>query len=188
MKKLVIWAMVAAMSFTMVACGNNSTTSIEKENTEQTADTELVLNTEQSAAGDEEQTDTTGEILAKEFQDRISENPNISTQELAEALIGNSIIPFQGAAMSVEPGFLAGFDNEIIGFKEGAMFGPVISTIPFVGYIFTLEEGVDVEAFIATLNENANLAWNICTMAEEKTVVDSGNTVFFLMSNKNLGE
>ena len=90
-----------------------------------------------------------------------------------------------GGATPVEPGLLSGFDNtEIKGFKEGAMFGPMMGTIPFVGYIFVLEDGADVDAFKTTLKDSANLRWNICTEAEELTVDNEGNTVFFLMSPK----
>lgn len=202
MKKLVVLAIVAAMSLSMAACGNKATTNNGKENTEQASgsaqtgmqelveETEIPSDTEMEMEEGEVEVvgESAGAILAMDFQERMSENPEISAQELADALIKNSIIPFQGEAVPVEPGFLAGFDNEITGFKEGAMFAPMISTIPFVGYIFTLEEGADVEAFIATLNENANLAWNVCTEAEEKTVANSENTVFFLMSKKNLNE
>ena len=91
--------------------------------------------------------------------------------------------------MAVEPGLLNGFDNaEITGFKEGVMFSPMMGTIPFVGYIFVLEDGADVDAFKDTLEKNANLRWNICTEAEELTVDNEGNTVFFLMSPKNFEE
>ena len=61
------------------------------------------------------------------------------------------------------------------------MFGPMIGTIPFIGYVFTLAEGADVEAFKTLLTDNANLRWNICTAAEELVVESEGNTVFFLM-------
>ena len=54
----------------------------------------------------------------------------------------------------------------------------MISTIPFLGYIFTLEEGADIDSFIKTLKSNADLNWNICTSAEEITVGNVGQFVF----------
>ncbi|MBO5647090.1 MAG: hypothetical protein J6S59_08230, partial [Clostridia bacterium] len=63
----------------------------------------------------------------------------------------------------------------------GAKFMPMVGSIPFVGYIFKLEDGADVEAFKTTLKDNANLRWNICTAAEEMIVESKDNTVFFLM-------
>ncbi len=125
---------------------------------------------------------TVGETLLEDFKG----NPEGTAQEIADRLLGNDVIEFAGATMPVEPGLLTGFDNaEITGFEEGVMFAPMMGTIPFVGYIFTLEDGADVDAFKQTLEANANLRWNICTEAEELTVDSEGNTVFFLMSPKS---
>ncbi|MBR6556551.1 MAG: hypothetical protein IKT60_03880 [Clostridia bacterium] len=105
-----------------------------------------------------------------------------TAEEIANRIITNEIIQFMGGAVAIEEGFLSGFgETEIKGFKEGAMFAPMIGTIPFVGYIFKLEDGADVEAFKTTLKDNANLRWNICTAAEEMIVESKDNTVFFLM-------
>ena len=82
-----------------------------------------------------------------------------------------------------------GFDNaEITGFKEGVMFAPMMGTIPFVGYVFVLEDGVDATEFVNILGDNANLRWNICTEAEEMIIEGEENTVLFLMSPKSFEE
>lgn len=129
--------------------------------------------------------DTVGGILVEEFK----ANSDGTPQEIADQLLANEIIAFPGATMPVEPGLLAGFDNaEIKGFEEGVMFSPMMGTIPFVGYIFTLEEGTDVESFKQTLQDNANLRWNICTEAEELVVDNVDNKVFFLMCPKSFDE
>ena len=84
--------------------------------------------------------------------------------------------------MGIEPGMQMGFDNaEITGFSEGALFAPMIGTIPFIGYVFILEDGADVDAFKETLKSNANPRWNICTEAEETVVESVDNKVFFVM-------
>lgn len=159
MKRIVALLLVTVMILGTVACGNK-----KEEN---------------------RKPETVGEILLADFK----ENSKGTAQEVAEHIIGNEIIPFMGGANPIEPGLLAGFDNtEITGFKEGCMFGPMMGTIPFVGYIFVLEDGADVDAFVTTLKDNANLRWNICTEAEELTVDNKGNTVFFLMSPKNFEE
>ena len=112
---------------------------------------------------------------------------SMGTQELAEKLITNEAILFMGGAMPVEPGLLSGFDNaEITGFKEGSMFAPMMGSIAFVGYVFELEDGTDVEAFKQTLKSNANPRWQICVMAEETIVESAGNKVFFLMCPTSL--
>ncbi len=129
---------------------------------------------------------TAGNTLLADFKAKA--NSYSSAVSLAEAIASNSIIPFAPATMAVEPGFLSGFDAEIGGFKEGAMFGPVIGAIPFVGYVFILEDGADVQGFISTLKQNANLRWNICVEAEEMVTGNVGNKVFFVMSNKSFEE
>lgn len=106
-----------------------------------------------------------------------------SALSIAEKLVANPVIAFAGGAMAVEPGYLTGLDNtEITGFKEGAMFAPMIGTIPFVGYVFTLDAGTNASDFIATLKSSANLRWNICTSADEMVAGSSGDKVFFVMS------
>ena len=78
---------------------------------------------------------------------------------------------------------LAGFNNaEITGFDEGVMFAPMIGSIPFVGYIFTLPDGADTEAFLQLLTDNADPRWNICTEADETVTGKAENMIFFVMS------
>ena len=111
---------------------------------------------------------TVGTFLRKAFKDQLAENADLTAQKVVDNLLASEYIAFEGASMPVEPGVLMGFDNaEITGFSEGVMFSPMIGTLPFVGYVFVLEDGTDVESFIKTLEENANLRWNICTEAEE---------------------
>lgn len=163
MKKLVALLLVAVMALSVVACGKS-----EGEKKEETKAPETV-----------------GEFLLADFK----KDASGTAQEIGDRLITNEIIPFMGGAMPVEPGLLSGFDNaEITGFKEGVMFGPMMGTIPFVGYIFVLEDGTDVDAFKTMLKDNANLRWNVCTEAEEITVDSEGSTVFFLMSPKEFEE
>ena len=139
------------------------------EGEEATEDTEAEVDTE----------NTIGKALMAQF---IEQAGTVSAEELANALITNEAILFSGAAAPVEPGYLAGFDVEINGFKTATMFAPMIGTIPFVGYVFEMEDGADVAAFEQNLKDNANLRWNICTAADEMLVTSVGNTVFFLMA------
>ena len=123
-----------------------------------------------------------GQALLKDFTDRVNAEPALGAEELAKALLENPVIEFAGDALPVEPGLLTGFGNtEITGFAQGAMFAPMIGTIPFVGYVFVLEEGADAEAFVQTLKDNADPRWNICTEADETIAEHVGNTVFFVM-------
>lgn len=169
MKKLMALFLATVMVVGVVACGKTST----EPNKEQTNQEEVKA------------PETVGEFLLADFK----ANASGTAQEIADKVIANEIIPFAPMVTPVEPGFLMGFDNvEIKEFKEAVMFGPMMGTIPFVGYIFVLDDGADVDAFMTTLKDNANLRWNICTEAEELTVAKEGNKVFFLMSPKKFEE
>ena len=129
---------------------------------------------------------TIGQTLLSAFKGM---DVSIGAQAIADQLITNPVIEFMGGTVPVEPGLLSGFDNaEITGFSEGVMFAPMMGSIAFVGYIFEVEEGGDVAAFMENLKANCNPRWNICVEADETLVHNSGNTVFFLMSPNALGE
>ncbi len=161
MKKTIALILAALMMFAMAACGTGSNT-----NETDPAPT------------------TVGTKLLADFKTMADKTP----QEIADALLTNEVIQFMPASMPVEEGFLNGFNEEIKGFEEGVMFGPAIGTIPFVGYIFTVADGGDVDAFVKTLEDNANLRWNICTEAEEMVCEAVDNTVFFVMCPKSFEE
>lgn len=111
---------------------------------------------------------------------------SMGAQAIADRMIANDVIKFSGGTMAVSPGVLAGFGNtEITGFSEGVMFSPVIGTIPFIGYIFVLDDGTDAAEFVKVLKSNADQRWNICTQADETVVSNVGNKVFFVMSPKS---
>lgn len=128
---------------------------------------------------------TVGNSLLAEFKKLASSGNSLA---VAEKLAASQILSEMSmGAVSVEPGYLNGFDNaEITGFSEGAMFCPMIGSIPFVGYVFTLAEGTDASEFISFLKSSANLRWNICAEAEEMVAGSSGDKVFFVMCNKSL--
>ncbi len=132
-----------------------------------------------------EQPQTLGGVLKADFISKASSHT--SALSLAEALVSNSSIQFAGMATEVTEGYLTGFnDKEIKGFSQGAMFAPMIGTIPFVGYVFILENEADVSSFTAELKKHANLRWNLCTEAEEMITASSGNKVFFVMCPKSM--
>ena len=117
------------------------------------------------------------------FEDIMIEGVNTTAIEIANALCMAEIAPFMLGAMEVEPGLLSGFDNyEVTGFSSGAVFMPMIGSIPFIGYIFEAEECTDMINFVDELTANCNPAWNICVEADEVLVGYYNNIVFFLMS------
>ena len=195
MKKILATILAATMVISMAACGgrNNEST----ENTESVlagtegTTTETAGATTETAAtvteGATETEGTAGEILFNAFKEMMEAKPETTAQEAADALITNEIIQFMGGAMPVEPGLLSGFDNtEIKGFEEAVVFMPMMGSIPFVGYIFDMPADADLEAFMTTLKESANMRWQVCVEAEEMVVEAIGDKVFFLMCKKDL--
>ena len=149
------------------------------EKNEKPEDTEKETNEEQKK-------ETVANTLMSDFKS-IAKSQN--AESIANQLIANKIIPFMPAVMPVEEGLLNGFgDAEITGFKEGAMFGPMIGSIPFIGYVFELKDETDVNQFISTLKSNADLRWNICTEADEMAVCSVDKKVFFVMCPKYFEE
>ena len=99
----------------------------------------------------------------------------VETGNFGEVMMGS---------MPVQEGYLTGFEVEIKGFKKGVTFGPMIGTIPFVGYIF---ESDTPDELVATLEKEHKLNWNICTTADRMFVQKKGNFVFFVMSPNSFG-
>lgn len=172
MKKMLALLFAGSMLLSLCACG-------EQKAPETAEDTTVAVTAEAETSATE---GTLAQVLLDDFKTKMASDTAYTANEMANALLENDSIPFGPAAMDVEPGFLNGFTEEITGFSEGTMFGPMIGSIPFIGYIFTLEDGADVNAFMQTLKDKSDLRWNICTQADEKVCENVGNTVFFAMS------
>ena len=183
MKKIIALLACLAMLLSLAACGETPATTdpTTEPTTEATEPTTVETPDEPTQPTDPATTEgTVGQTLLATFK----ANSTGTAEEIANAVISDPIIPFMGMAMAINTTdfeFLSGLGEAKFEYEEGAMFGPMIGTIPFIGYIFKLADGADVEAFKTSLEENANLRWNICTAAEELVVESEGNTVFFLM-------
>ncbi len=131
-----------------------------------------------------------GETLWEAFETHMIDTPSATALDAAFILSIHESIPFMSGSAEVMPGLLSGFDNnEITGFKSGASFGPMMGSIAFIGYVFELEEGADVEGFIADLTAKCNPAWNVCVEADQTVTGAYNNMVFFLMCpNSNQSE
>ncbi len=203
MKRILVMMLIAAMTVSMAACGKKNETTestesnvVESESTttesgeaaEESTESEVA---EESTETEAETTDgeTIGQTVLAAFKEMIAANPDMTAQEIADAIAAQEILPFGPMVMPVEPGFLMGFDADITGFEAAVQLSPMIGTIPFMSFVFTLADDADVEAFVKTLEDNANPAWNVCTEAEETIIEVSGQTVFFLMGpGPNWGE
>lgn len=164
MKKLLAIVLSGMLIFSLTACGGST----EEDNTKTVVEPTV-------------EEGTFGATLWEAFVTTMEENASATALDIANVLVENESIFFSGAAMNVEEGYLAGFSEDINGFADGAMYAPMMSSIAFVGYVFVLEEGDDVEAFMTTLSENSNPRWNICVEAEQTVIGAYNNTVFFLM-------
>lgn len=192
-KKLLVGLLIATMSLSVVACGaeNNNGASNQQTNAgdinieDNSQESDAQANTNEPAesedSNDSQSAGTLGQSIYKEFKEIVKDEA-LASSDIADKILESNIIEFAGATMPVQEGLLNGFGNaEITGFSEGTMFAPMIGSIPFIGYVFILEDGADVEAFKTVLTENADPRWNVCTEADETVVENQGNVVFFLM-------
>lgn len=170
MKKLLVGLLAVTMAFSVVGCGTKQDNVAQQQPEQVTGTTESEIN------------DDMGKGMISQFKELMAGDENISTEAIGNALCENPMFEMAMDTMPVEPGLLTGFGNEEIkGFKEGTMFSPIIGSIPFVGYIFKVDDGTDVSDFMKELKENANLRWNICTEADQMLVTNVDRTVLFAM-------
>ena len=187
-KKFLSCLLLATVCCSIVACGNK-TEEVLPSITAEPIVTEAP--TEAPATDNQVEGETAGNTLLGIFNETLAANPDADATTIAEAVLAHPSIQFMSGSMPVEPGLLQGFGNEnneveITGFEEGVQFGPMMSAIPFIGYVFTLPEGADQAAFMDTLKNNANPRWQVCVTAEETIVEANGNKVFFLMCPTSL--
>lgn len=189
-KRLLACVLAVSMVFTLVACGDKAgDTTTPPQNQDSFADEfgeDIVQDTTDTSVeekpGAEVNGETVGAIIKADFQRIVAENEGMSAEDIAAKLCENEALTIGPISMPIEPGLLNGLGNaEITGFKEGALFAPMIGAIPFIGYVFVMEEGADVDAFMNTLKENGDLRWNICTTADEMVIDRADNTVLFVM-------
>lgn len=122
---------------------------------------------------------------AKEPSVQESKTVEASVSDIAKAVIGtDSLKDMSIMNEAVQPGaeYFPGFGNyKITGYSEGRNFAPMISTIPFMGYIFRVEDPEKVEEFKTAIKENANMRWNICTEADTMICESVKDVVLFVM-------
>lgn len=186
MKKYLIIIGITTVSFALIACGRKNKEETPQETVPPQVSVEETIEeqpTGEIQTGEGLTGETVGKVLLMDFEQYVQNNPEVTAQEMADHILTNPVIQFSGSTMPVEQGLLTGFGNaEITGFKEGVMFAPMIGSIPFVGYIFTLEEGTEPDTFLQLLTDNADPRWNICTEAEETITGKAENMIFFVMS------
>ena len=182
MKKIVAWMLVLVLAFALVGCTRGG--NLEGEATENGG----VDNTEgglENENGTEEKQGL-GARLVDDFKTLLNANNMMGGRALVDELLKSDRLSFESKVTDVQPGKLTGFKAEITGFKEGVMFAPTKGDIPFIGYVFTLEDDTDVESFVAMLKKNADVEWNETAKADEMMAEGLGKMVFFVMTPKSL--
>jgi len=77
--------------------------------------------------------------------------------------------------------WLQGFTEAPTGFSEAYCYQPMMMGQAFIGYIFRVAEGTDVEAFKTSLKDTCDPRWNICTIANTTVCENYENIVYFSM-------
>lgn len=123
-------------------------------------------------------------ILKNQFEKEIKTESDL--EKIAHNIAKNEALKIEMDVTRISKNdYLSGFKTEIKGFNESIAIKPMISTIPFLAYIFEVK---DAEEFANNLKENADLRWNICTEADNLEVSVVDNYVFFVMAPKSFDE
>lgn len=122
--------------------------------------------------------DTVAAKVEKSFMAAVKENTDVAA--IASEIGADSVLSdISVETDTVNPGYLNGFDGDILNFTEGAVIMPFISSIPFVAYVFKAN---DTTALFNELSEKVNLRWNVCTEADEMRIDIEGDYVFVVLA------
>lgn len=128
--------------------------------------------------------ETVASTLAKQFKEEIKDEKDIL--KVANNISKNEIMAISTEVITIENNnYISGFQTEIKDYNKAVSIVPIIGTIPFVAYIFEVE---NAESFAENLRSNANLRWNICTEADNMEIAIENNYVFFVMSPENFDQ
>lgn len=120
------------------------------------------------------------EVLANTFKTQITSTNDI--KKVAETISKEKIIDTNVEVFDIETGeYLSGFKSEITGYKKAVGIRPMIGSIPFIAYIFDVD---NPNEFASKLEKEADLRWNICTEADYMKTEVVNNYVFFVMIPK----
>lgn len=122
-----------------------------------------------------------GGSLEKSLVTTFEDNADKTPQEITDSFCADVDIPFDCKTSEVKEGELDGFRNEIDGFVSASKLSPTTHTNPFVTYVFELEEGADVDAFVDKVTTEANPNWNPYEPGDEPIVETDGNKVIVII-------
>lgn len=205
MKKFLLAALAILMSISIFACSNpnddqkddnkgdqivDNKDNNDNDDNEENKDNEDINNDIKS---DEKELSARASIedIANKLMALYSEYTNVRESYDAymadlpedEQITYEEYCSYQNAVSEVDKDaeWLMGFSEIPTGFSEAYCYQPMMMGQAFIGYIFRVEEGTDVEAFKKTLFDTCNPRWNVCTEANTTVCENFGDLVFFQM-------
>ncbi len=185
MKKFLLTALAIIMSLSMFACNNsgNNGENNDENNVENNGGSEV--NKAELAAN--ASVEKIANALMATYADYTGMRENYD-QYMAdvseeEQITYEEFMSYQLSVMPVEDGaeWLMGFTEVPAGYAEAYCYQPMMMGQAFIGYVFRVAEGTDVEAFKATLTSTCDPRWNICTMANTTVCESYEDLVYFSM-------
>lgn len=185
MKKIIALILASVMMLTLAACGKTPAENPGNTTAPTTTPTTKVPTKEELAAA------ASVEAIAKaqlnkfiEFAGmRASYDEYMAELEEADRIPFEEFISYQVTCRAIEKNeeWLTALESVPTGFSEAYTYGPNMMGQAFIGYIFRVAEGTNVESFKANLKEICIPRWNICTEANTIICESYGNIVFFSM-------
>ena len=187
MKKTLLAIIFAILVISLVSCrakkDDGKDTDDAINDTESITDTDVIAPDTDASTETDAETDSE-ELLSDSVVNAFFEKAKdgMTAEEIANEMVKDGETEGYVVDVMGDDSYFMGFGNaEITGYTEAARFSPMIGTIPFMAYIFILDEGADSAAFMQMLLDNCNPRWNICTEADTVKAEQSGNAILFLM-------
>lgn len=181
-KNLLSLALVVTMVASLTGCNSGSSNSATTApSTTQAATTQAATEATTEATTAAQTSDVTiASALVQVYKDNMTADANL--MDVMNAIAKDTANPYHPEVFEISEGYLNGFTEEVKGFNSGVGMAPMIGTIPFIGYIFDVD---NPEEFISSVEKNIDLRWNICTTADEYMIETVGNRVFIIMAPFN---
>jgi|GEM_PF-1990175 len=133
-----------------------------------------------------------GGMVAKDFLAALEENPELGVYELVDVVNNSAAVPFETMTERVDEsfGFFTGLAvSGLEGYEEAVYIAPEANWVPFMAYVFSLEEGTKANEFSAMLKESADPLWSETFLIEAAPVVAySGNKVLFVLAPEQFSD
>lgn len=187
MKKILALILATMMLFSLVACSNNGENNGTQTTTQNNNQTEQPTGPSKEELAANASIEEIAKALVNKYADyagmRDTYDQYMAELEEADRIPYEEFISYQLSVAPVEVGaeWLMGFTAAPTGFSEAYCYQPMMMGQAFIGYIFRVAEGTDIEAFKTSLKDTCDPRWNICTMANTTVCESYGDIVYFSM-------